>query len=346
MNTPQPLSWKIRLAIFIPLMLMGSMPLFVYFQFEHESILLLMWLTLIVVQFVLSIRTARLAIHMMAGVRKRDGKRIHLDMTPNEAKAYPRKVLAAVFRVTWLDHVMLALPRLGVAVGFTQYFRFASYAKYGYVFNVDPFIYYSLPAYKTQNLSIEPILLMLVILILISLAESISTCLIGIFITSRQSIFKRNISIFKIKLFVIVCSIIIFTLSLSFVQNTMYKRTSANLRSQITACNSPVDDDRLWVQELKQSGRCSQLELDLTNLRITETIQMTSTIFVDNGVLLGANIMRPPLVAFEYNWLPFVFRNILSALLAFGIYGVMIVAMLRVACRRLVRQATDMHNLT
>ncbi|GEM_PF-3359459 len=387
MHHPQPLSWKIRLAIFVPLIIIGSLPLFIYFQFEHESILLLMWLTLIVVQFVLSIRTARLAIGMMAGVRKRDGKRCHLDMTPDEAKHYPRKVLIDVFRATWVDHVMLVLPRLGVALGFTQNFfcgcnltgcknpvfiipkRYFSYSSTnGNFYSSVPFPYPEL----------QQAFILLCVLIVLAILINLFTIALGVFCGVRFSYHNSSFTLLTAWLspiiFAIFCLGLLAVTLYTIEPEARHRHISVAIRQGIIACNAlskSVSEDEIGSAKqrilqnlqssgrvLRESGECETYQARLFFLRSIAGVEFTMLTLIDNGVFLGSNILRPvvdesrhhefgghPYFGYyrDENWewqssyIPFVFRNILSAFLVFGVYGVMIMIMLRIASQRLVR---------
>ena len=228
---PRPFSWKFRLLILLPLLVIASMPLFVYFQPEHDPILLMMWLTMIVVQLAVSIRTARLAVGMMLSVRKNDS----LTLTPDEASAFPKVVLKAVLRATCVDHVILVLPRLGVAVAFAQYFSWM-YGTYG-LCNLDTFCYYVLSAFP-RNPAITQILLTLVILLLLSLAENVLATVIGLglgFIRNHNYDFL----IFLSKILIMFGAVIVFVLGLNLVRDITHGTTSADIRLKIVFCTSP-----------------------------------------------------------------------------------------------------------
>jgi hypothetical protein len=338
--TPYALSWKVRLAILLPLLAMASLPLFVYFQFEHEHILLWMWLILIVVQMVLSLRTARLAISMMASIRKHDGKHIQLTLTEAEAKTFPYDVFKAVIRATWIDHVMLALPRLSVALAFAEYFHtsyISSMTLSDVIFNARPFLYVSHNPAHMMYPDILQVIIALIILMTFCISEgAISTAfgiLWGILVRGRNTID-----------FVIISRVIICCIALTSFMVAMEQRApnivekSALIRKYVTVCED-------FDQFQRRAEQCDSKEWKLISLRITESGQVTITSFFDQGILLTSNIMITSM--FYYidgkfyleEFFPFMIRNILSALLAFAIYGVIIWSSLRIARNRLISAA-------
>ena len=178
---PRPLSWKFRLLMLLPLLVMASMPLFVYFQFEHEHILLWMWLILIGVQFVLSMRTARLASRMVTSVRKNDA----LTLSRDEARRFPLYVLKSVFRATWIDHALLVLPRLGVALAFMQFLHISSfwslYAS-NTIITSSLFTYFSYETYyiSPSEMMVFPDVIQIVCLFIIVATYALMTNLVSI----------------------------------------------------------------------------------------------------------------------------------------------------------------------
>ena len=381
-TSPQALSWKVRLGILLPLLAMASIPLFVYFQFEHEHILLWMWLILIAVQIVLSLRTARLAIGMMSSIRKRDGKHIQLTLTEAEAKTFPRDVLKAVMRATWIDHVMLALPRLGVALAFMQYFHASPLWVMRHsnsVFNIPPFLYYShdyhagFPSPPIIYPDMIQVTITIIILLLFAIFE-------GLLVIGLATLCSNLIQKYKATILTITSRLlIVFTVIIIFIQLThiismwfplLFKNPSLGTPTyqSVDTCESVYrtlakDGRPQLIQEIGQkrqeSGQCKKAYQDLMFLRTVEGTQVTITSFLDQGMLLASNILRPIILdeelmtdpEFQYiyygyrydrewNWqvsyVPFVIRNILSALLAFAIYGVIIWSSLRIARHRLV----------
>lgn len=371
-NTPQALSWKTRLAIFLPLTAIGSLPLWVYFQSRHEHIIWMsMWMILIVVQFVLSIRTARLAIAMVSGVRKRDGKRIHIDLSAEEAKTYPNRVFKAVFHATWLEHVMLALPRLGVAMGFCDFFGLAY--KYPYYADIDilwefqsfmrPFKYLGYGQAEFDEFQLFSAFTVLVILCLFEYSLAIS---IGIFWGARVKPYISSYIVTISRVVLPIGSIMAFVLFghilFLYESHGNYNpdeygviRRVDDLRKQDRQCQSIYYSEsdipgHIQIQEtgqnLHDSGVCAHISLHLVFVRSLESTQVTFTSFVDNGVLLSTNLLQfswTQHYASDWGWernnIPFFIRNILSALLAFGIYGVMILSALKLTQRRLLRQS-------
>ncbi len=341
-TSPQSLSWKVRLGILLPLLTMASMPLFVYFQFEHEHILLWMWLILIAVQMILSLRTARLAIGMMSGIRKRDGKHIQLTLSEAEAKTFPRDVFKAVLRATWIDHVMLALPKLGVALAFAEYFHTSwirEMLSSNIIFNAHSFLYVSHNPAHMMYPDIIQIIIGLMILMICCISEGAISTAFGI--VWGILVKGRNTIDFVIISRAILCCVALIGFAVSMEQRAPnIVEEPALIRKYVKACQD-------FNQFQRRAEQCDSLERKLISLRITESGQVTITSFFDQGVLLASNIMRPIKAGYYDNkqnlietYQPFVIRNILSALLAFSIYGIIIWSSLRIARHRLIALST------
>ena len=336
--TPQPLSWKTRIGILAPLLAMASLPLFVYFKFEHEYILLHMWLILIVVQFILSIRTAKLAIGMISGIRKRDGKRVQLTLTEAEAKSFPRQVFMEVMRATWIDHVMLAFPRLGVGLAFMQYFHSSplwQMFQSDILFNARPFLFRSYNPPQHIYPDVFQIIVAWVILMLYCISEVALTISFGVLWGTIARKFKSLNFVIVSRILIIGVVLIGFIIAIE--QRTPNYYEPALLRRNLESCE-------YFDQNQRRVEKCDNLEWKLIVLRTNESIQVGITSFFDQGVLIGSNIMRPEYCSYGNSPLydiPFIIRNILSAILAFSIYTLLIWLSLRIAQQRLIRHASQ-----
>lgn len=365
---PHTLSWKVRIGILLPLLAMASMPLFVYFHFEHEHILLWMWLILIAVQMVLSLRTAGLAIGMMSGIRKHDGKHIQLTLTESEAKSFPRVVFMSVMRATWVDHVMLALPRLGIVLALMQYFHTStiwSLWQSDIVSNMRPFFYFSYNYYDGAPPApvIYPdglqIFIALVILMVYAIFEGAFATVLAIIWAGFARKHTTLSFVFVSRIGMILLAISMFGFLNHPDLRTPHPFGDYVIRWHLNNCESlkfteATDSISLARQqsgqELQASGECDALKVRLMKTRMIESTQVTMTSWIDQGILLSSNFMRPSVLQYlEYSdgdiiphesYAPFVTRNILSALLAFVIYGVLIWSSLRIARNRLVRFCT------
>jgi len=270
----------------------------------------------------------------MAGIRKRDGKHIQLTLTEAEAKTFPRDVFKAVMRATWVDHVMLALPRLGVAVAFAEYFHTSniwSMITSDVFFNARPFLYIiSIPAHMLYP-HIPQIITTLIILIIYCVSEGALSTAFGIL--SGILVRRRNTIYFVIISRAIMCFIALITFAVAMEQRN-------NLEEE-RWIRQGVEDCQEFDQFQRRTEQCDSKEWKLISLRLTESGQVTITSFFDQGVLLVSNIMRPSMfyyrdgIYYLQEFFPFVIRNILSALLAFSIYGVIIWSSLRITSYRL-----------
>lgn len=369
--TPSSRSWSIRLAMTLPLMLMGSLPLFFYFQWEHNDLLRLMLFTLIMAQMILNFRTAALAATMMHRLRSMSGNWDLLALTGITARSLPRFVWWSVLRRTWIDHASLALPRLGVALGFVHLLfvaRFHLFHRNSLGLPVRPFNYVSSNSgpFPEAYPDATQMLIAFVVLIIYAICEVALMTAVGVMwgtILARRRAIVTSVTMF-IRIMVI---FIAFTgsISLTFLMQrsgistlnypSVFDTFACESISRIP--NEQFSANQYSGEQLRLSGRCDELMRALILRRAIESTQVTMFSFFDQGVLLSANIMRPIVINnpdnyrwyyFGHHWdnewnrytsyWHFVARNLMSAGLAVGIYAVMIGVSLYLAQFRLRRR--------
>jgi len=380
---PNPLAWRIRLGILLPLLAMGALPLIVYFQHAQRDLLLAMLMVLATVQILLSLRTAGIAAGMMARLQRMSGNWDLLALSGVRARSLPLYVWLTTLRHTWIDHALLAIPRLGMALGLVQFFHIRGSLRLS-IFSDYPFTYLShnhslyMPNFcydcLAPDLLIYPdamqVVITLIILVIYTVSEGALVAALGTFwgaLRARHQTLAVSTAISsRLLLFGIVM------ISFNALGKTTLEYRSGrgifalgNARNDVELCqfaNRPQRDSqtlfRSQALDMRASGRCFEANLDLAFVRAVEAVQVTMTSFVDQGVLLSANLMRPigPVSVVgaryfghylddEWNWQtsywPFLLRNVVSALLAFGIYGVLIGVVLLTASYRFVRYRLD-----
>ncbi len=375
---PHPMSWFTRIGILFLLLLIASLPVVIYFQFEQQRLLLALLLILIAVQIVLDAHTAAMAVSMMSKLRKVTGNWDLLAMTGIEARSLSSLVWLSTIRRTWVDHALLALPRLGVSLGFVQFLHaspMGALLQSDVISNARPFPYYSfnqhygLPPAPEIYPDATQVMVALVVLFVYAISEGALAAAGGVMWSMLRPQYEATavgLTIFS-RLLTVGLALVVFA-PLAHVMHIYDQQAQPNtmppielIRWHVDNCASvgraPTDD---WFfqskqqegQQLQQVGRCDDMRRELMFLRAIEGIQVTMESFLDQGVLLGANVMRP-IVSYDdphyfgvytddkwtrrASYWPFVARNIISALVALSIYAALIWLALRIACYGLAR---------
>ncbi len=361
----RPLTWKFRLLMLLPLLVMASLPLLVYFEPEYEHSLLLMLLTLIVGQSIISMHTAALAARAMHRLRKMSGNWELLALTNIEGQSLSRYVWLDTLRHTWIDHALLALPRLGMALAFAQHLHISDRSRPPFVFNTNAFLYIShsdlmSTSHDLDGIFANPhtsqIIIAFCVLLVYAIAEGALMAALGILwgvFTNRYEVTFAGVAVSRIS--IALAGIIGVWPTVIFAETLISSYYSTGIRLQLHYCsiaerNSTDDINYPWGKQLQETGVCYEASHELALIRATEGMQVTLLSFYEQGTLVGAGIMRihVPLLPevrttisetqYYLVRLRPIMRHLLSAILAMLIYVVLIGSALRLARVRLVRQ--------
>lgn len=341
--------WKIRPLWLMPLLLIATIPTWLYIDQTRDVVLVMMLLVNLGASMLMTVYTASFVHEIMRRLRflpdDGDGNNDLLMLSNIDAKTYVGGIWWTTVRRLWPNYLLLAVPRIGLAYGLAQYLHIVH-------LNPNPLSEIS-PAYPLFNPAFQ--YASSHDFSLIRLQPNLDTVIIGGIVLVMLSFFETGFSTALI------------TLATMFTDRSKLRTSllAIVLRlvigvgvAQVMLVMRPIN--QAWFREFACCGcgsaACSQADPDSRRdtqfrpaLRALETGQVTLSVLSDGGALLGANIMRPFGEAsiygqewgnvrvgnvYEYQMtrntnLLFVLRNVLSAGLGVIMYGMLTWGILR-----------------
>lgn len=342
--------WKIRPLWLMPLLLVSTIPTWLYIDRTREFVLAMLLLVNLGAAMLMTVYTASFVHEIMRRLRflPDDGDGINdlLMLSKIDAKTYVQGVWWTTVRRLWPDYLLLAVPRIGLAYGLAQYLHMVLFyiptPPFTQINTIYPlfnpafqYISYSDFAAPLQP-NFDTVVIGGIALVILSFFEAgFATALVTLaaMFTPRSKL-RTSLLAIVFRLVIVVAV------------------------AQAIRVMRPIN--QAWYIEIACCGcgsaACSEADPASTRdvqfrtaLRALETGQVTLTILSDGGALLGANIMRPFGEASIYgrDWgyvrvgqtyqfqmtrntnVPFVLRNILSAGLGVIMYLVLTWGLLR-----------------
>lgn len=344
-------NWIIRLLWLTPLLLVATIPLWLYMDRTREDVLLMMLLVNLGAALLMLIYSASFVHDIMRRLRflseNGEGDNNDLLMLSNiGAKTYVEGLWWITVRRVWVDYALLSLPRIGLAYGLAQYlhlvylqFPLPPFTQINAVYPLftPAFQYISYGDFALRLLpNFDTVVIAGSLLMILALFEAgFSTALVtlaAMFIARHKT--RSILLAIMLRLFIVVGvaqAIVAMTPT-----NRAWHREFACCGCGSTACSAADPDSTQDVQ-----FRAA--------LRALEAGQVTLSILSDGGALLAANIMRPfgegSVYGLEYRYVgiddnygyqmtrysnvPFVVRNIASAGLGIIMYIVLTWGLMR-----------------
>lgn len=345
-------NWKIHPIWLMPLLLIATIPTWLYIGQTREIVLVMMLLVNLGAAMFMLVYTASFVHEIMRRLRfladDGDGSNDLLMLSNIDAKTYVRGVWWTTVRRMWPNYLLLVVPRIGLAYGLAQYLHMVLvyiplhpfqqinviYPLFNPAFQYTSFV---LPPLHLQP-NLDTVVIAGIVLVMLSFFETgFATALVtlGAMFTAWSKLRTSLMAIvLRLGVMVGVAQAILVMRPL----NATWYREIACCGCGSTACSEADPSSR----------RDTQFH---AALRVLETGQVTLSILSDGGALLGANIMRPfgegsiygrdwgnvrvgKTYEFQMtrnNNLPFVLRNVLSAGLGVIMYVILTWGLLRLA---------------
>jgi len=334
-----PVKWGYvvgRVLLFIPVALIACIPSVIYIDGFQDNWLNLMLLTAILVQVALTVRAAAVTSHLIQHDYT-SGNWDLLRLTNISAQQFVIGKWQVAFRLVWFDFALFSIIKLGLAVALVHYLHLSWWHNLPAIMGTCPqdwpstlskgfcyhgnVIYQRLPGYEAYQFQ-----------------PSLNTMLIAGSFTFGFALLESG-----------------YFTAMSLWLQVRFKRWGTVLHAG-AVCIMRVGMIAtaylsLFIITENRGGRNYDIHVPpyairwdaITRYRAVETFEVAITPLLDNGVLLNANIMRPEAafrdVAYAVEYLPgggydaqmgaadtcpFVFRNIVAALLGMGLYALLI----------------------
>lgn len=339
--------WGDRL-IFLPFLLIASIPSQIYIDGNRQRTLALMTLAIHALGLVVGLRTLFLAVNLM-GEDTRPEQWELLILTPLDARRLIIGKVVACFRAVWWSHALLAMTRLGLAAGYAQILHMYYWSFYplnglgvlwqerlgitpecplGMIPYCNSFLPWPLHDYGSPSLPLDwwKILLAALMLIALHLMEALFLTVIGIWasLAVRGYLQKALSLLIRLGLGILAFGLFMsseysFTIAMQ-LEGDPYNYESFQTCGTQYSCpyyyNMGVLRFQRWVLPI-------------------ESAAVTGGTLLDNGTLLGANIMRP------IGSRLFVLRNLASGLAGIAIYIALIWFFLKLCVWTAIRRGAS-----